>query len=211
MVPSLSSVLISISAIASYLKPSRVGSQEKRSWRIRRRSPDSKSLHAAGAPVPNRAWDVLMMNARTTGRELCRGSYRLRHEPPPFVLVCESAIASRYMPISAVTERPTTSFPTVAHFVSISKICNTRRFATDLSLSGPIHFRSIPPAMPPRSPARSRDGIAKSQQALEKEGHATEEVAMFLMRVLFTMFAEDVEPIAEGQFQGSSQALRREA
>jgi hypothetical protein len=43
--------------------------------------------------------------------------------------------------------------------------------------------------------------IAKVSQALEKSGYATEEVAMFLMRVLFTMFAEDVELLPKDSFK----------
>jgi hypothetical protein len=43
--------------------------------------------------------------------------------------------------------------------------------------------------------------IARVSQALEKSGHPTEEVAMFLMRMLFTMFAEDVELLPKDSFK----------
>ncbi|WP_197727545.1 class I SAM-dependent DNA methyltransferase [Rhizobium ruizarguesonis] len=38
-------------------------------------------------------------------------------------------------------------------------------------------------------------------KALEEKGHATEEVAMFLMRMLFTMFAEDVDLLPKDCFK----------
>ena len=43
--------------------------------------------------------------------------------------------------------------------------------------------------------------IAKVSQALEKSGYAAEDVAMFLMRMLFTMFAEDVQLLPKDCFK----------
>ena len=43
--------------------------------------------------------------------------------------------------------------------------------------------------------------IARVSRALEQDGHPTEEVAMFLMRVLFSMFAEDVGLLPPDSFK----------
>ena len=67
--------------------------------------------------------------------------------------------------------------------------------------SGPTRCRSTRRATPPRSPARSPSGLRAVSKALESSGHAPEEVAMFLMRCLFTMFAEDVELLPKDSLQ----------
>ena len=43
--------------------------------------------------------------------------------------------------------------------------------------------------------------LAAVSKALEKAGFGSEDVAMFLMRCLFTMFAEDVELLPKGKFR----------
>jgi hypothetical protein len=59
---------------------------------------------------------------------------------------------------------------------------------------------------PTRKAARATREIAKRlaavSKALEAKGHPAEEVALFLMRCLFTMFAEDVGLLPESSFSG---------
>ena len=64
---------------------------------------------------------------------------------------------------------------------------------------------------PSRRSARVTREIAKSlgllAQSLEKSGHSAETTATFLMRALFTMFAEDVELLPKESFIGLLQSL----
>jgi hypothetical protein len=76
----------------------------------------------------NRAWDVLMMNARTQAENYVR-LLPASHEPPPFVLVCDVGHCIESIRISAATGRPTTSSPTAAPSASIWKTCASRKFA----------------------------------------------------------------------------------
>jgi hypothetical protein len=50
--------------------------------------------------------------------------------------------------------------------------------------------------------------LAELGKSFEAQGHKSEDVARFLMRALFTMFAEDVELIPEKSFSGLLQKLR---
>ena len=50
--------------------------------------------------------------------------------------------------------------------------------------------------------------LAKLGKSFEGQGHAPEDVATFLMRCLFTMFAEDVELIPQGSVAAKLQDLR---
>lgn len=52
------------------------------------------------------------------------------------------------------------------------------------------------------------DRLAALGRSFEGQGHAPEDVARFLMRCLFTMFAEDVELIPTGSFSGLLHKLR---
>ena len=52
--------------------------------------------------------------------------------------------------------------------------------------------------------------LAELGKSFEGQGHASEAVARFLMRCLFTMFAEDVELIPKGAFAGLLKRLRGE-
>ena len=153
-----------------------------------------------GRRSANRAWDVLMLNARSQAENYVR-LLPASHEPPPFVLVCD-----------------------VGHCIEV--YANFRRTAKNLRpVSGPAPFRvyledlrdkdvrerlkaiwTAPLELDPSRHAAKvtreiATRIAKVSKALEEAGHATEEVAMFLMRVLFTMFAEDVELLPTDSFK----------
>ncbi|MFM2349570.1 MAG: hypothetical protein RIR04_536, partial [Pseudomonadota bacterium] len=50
--------------------------------------------------------------------------------------------------------------------------------------------------------------LAELGKSFEGQGHAAEDVAKFLMRCLFTMFAEDVDLIPQGSFTAKLKELR---
>lgn len=148
----------------------------------------------------NRSWDVLMMNARTQAENYVR-LLPPSHEPPPFVLVCDVGHCIEVYANFRRDGKAYDQFPDRRSF---------RIFLEDLRLK---EIRDLLVAIwtdplsldPSRHAAKvTRDiatRIAKVSQALEKAGHAPDEVAMFLMRVLFTMFAEDVELLPTDSFK----------
>ncbi|MDW5314397.1 class I SAM-dependent DNA methyltransferase [Rhizobium sp. PL01] len=178
-----------------------------------RLSGDKKLIDPADAPTlpgiaaaqrgrrgAGRAWDVLMMNARQQAENYVR-LLPASHEPPPFVLVCDVGHCIEVYANFRRDGKAYDQFPDRRSF---------RVYLEDLR-DPAVRDRLVaiwrePLALDPsRHAARvTREiagRIAKVSKALEEAGHATEEVAMFLMRVLFTMFAEDVELLPKESFK----------
>jgi hypothetical protein len=148
----------------------------------------------------NRAWDVLMMNARAQAENYVR-LLPASHEPPPFVLVCDVGHAIEVYANFRRDGKAYDQFPDRRSFrIYLEDLRHKdvrdrlKAIWTDpVSLDPSRHAAKVTREIATR--------IAKVSQALEKSGHATEEVAMFLMRMLFTMFAEDVERLPKDSFK----------
>ncbi|MCF3638567.1 class I SAM-dependent DNA methyltransferase [Rhizobium sp. TRM95111] len=148
----------------------------------------------------NRAWDVLMMNARAQAENYVR-LLPAAHEPPPFVLVCDVGHCIEVYANFRRDGKAYDQFPDRRSFRIYledlrEETVRARLIAiwTDpLSLDPSRHAARVTREIAAR--------IARVSQALEKSGHATEEVAMFLMRMLFTMFAEDVDLLPKDSFK----------
>ncbi|MDF1632076.1 DNA methyltransferase [Mycoplana sp. MJR14] len=148
----------------------------------------------------NRSWDVLMMNARTQAENYVR-LLPADHEPPPFVLVCDVGHCIEVYANFRRDGKAYDQFPDRRSFriyLEDLRDKNVRDrlvaiWSDPLSLDPSRHAAKVTREIATR--------IAKVSQALEKAGYPTEEVAMFLMRVLFTMFAEDVELLPKESFK----------
>jgi hypothetical protein len=148
----------------------------------------------------NRSWDVLMLNARAQAENYVR-LLPTSHEPPPFVLVCDVGHAIEVYANFRRDGKAYDQFPDRRSFRIYLEDLRDDKVRERLKAiwTDPVSLD------PSRHAAKvTRDiaaRIAKVSQALEKSGHATEEVAMFLMRMLFTMFAEDVELLPKDSFK----------
>jgi hypothetical protein len=148
----------------------------------------------------NRSWDVLMLNARAQAENYVR-LLPTSHEPPPFVLVCDVGHAIELYANFRRDGKAYDQFPDRRSFrIYLEDLRNAevrdrlKAIWTDpISLDPSRHAAKVTREIATR--------IASVSQALEKSGHATEEVAMFLMRMLFTMFAEDVELLPQDSFK----------
>ncbi len=148
----------------------------------------------------DRSWDVLMMNARAQAENYVR-LLPAAHEPPPFVLVCDVGHCIEVYANFRRDGKAYDQFPDRRSFRIYLEDLRQKEIRDRL-----IAIWSDPVSLDPSRHAAkvTREiaaRIAKVSQALEKAGHATEEVAMFLMRVLFTMFAEDVELLPKESFK----------
>ena len=112
-----------------------------------------------------------------------------------------SATASRSMPTSPARGRTTPSSPTARAFASTSKTCASRRSASGCSASGSTRMRSTRRATPRRSRATSPSASRQSRKRWRRRTIRQRTWRMFLMRCLFTMFAEDVELLPEEAFE----------
>ncbi len=148
----------------------------------------------------NRAWDVLMMNARAQAENYVR-LLPAAHEPPPFVLVCDVGHCIEIYANFRRDGKAYDQFPDRRSFriylEDLRDEAVRRRLKaiwTDpTSLDPSLHAAKVTRDIATR--------IAKVSQALEKSGYAAEDVAMFLMRMLFTMFAEDVQLLPKDCFK----------
>ncbi|MVA81315.1 class I SAM-dependent DNA methyltransferase [Agrobacterium vitis] len=148
----------------------------------------------------NRAWDVLMLNARTQAENYVR-LLPTSHEPPPFVLVCDVGHCIEIYANFRRDGKAYDQFPDRRSFRIYLEDLRDEEVRARL-----IAIWTDPLALDPSRHAAKvtreiASRIAKVSQALEQAGYATEEVAMFLMRVLFTMFAEDVELLPKDSFK----------
>ena len=148
----------------------------------------------------NRAWDVLMMNARQQAENYVR-LLPASHEPPPFVLVCDVGHAIEVYANFRRDGKAYDQFPDRRSFRIYLEDLRDEKIRERLITIWTDPLSLDPSRYAAKVTREIATRIAKVSQALEKQGHATEEVAMFLMRALFTMFAEDVELLPKDCFK----------
>ena len=147
-----------------------------------------------------RAWDVLMMNARRQAEDYVR-LLPANHEPPPFIIVCDVGHCFEVYANFRRDGKAYDQFPDRQSFrIFLEELRKPEVRARLITIwNDPL---SLDPA---RNSARVTREIAERlaavSRALEKAKHSPQEVAMFLMRALFTMFAEDVGLLPEKSFK----------
>ena len=155
-----------------------------------------------GAPPTRRparpAWDDAMVRARGQAEAYARA---LPDEYPPFLVTVAVGQATELWADFSRTGKNYSHFPDARRF----------RIALDDLRDDAVRDRlrlvwSDPDALDPaRTAARVTRQIADRLAALgrsfEAEGHPPDKVANFLMRCLFSMFAEDVRLIPEDSFR----------
>ena len=157
---------------------------------------DADEAAADGSAAPrgrrsaHRGWDVLMRNAREQAEQYAR-ALPPDHGWPPFILVCDVGHAIEVFADFSGQGKNYCQFPDRAGF---------RIYLDDLRQAAvQDRLRAIwtdPHSLDParRSAAVTRDiarRLASVSKLLEERGYRPEPVAHFLMRCLFTMFAED--------------------
>jgi hypothetical protein len=147
-----------------------------------------------------RGWDVMMKNARQQAE-----SYVFLldadHPAPPFIIVCDVGHCLELYADFTGTGRAYSHFPDRNGFRIYLE--DLRRDETRTLLK---RIWQEPHSLDPsKEAARVTRDIAKRlaqvSRALEERGCNAEDVAHFLMRCLFTMFAEDVELLPPDSFK----------
>lgn len=160
----------------------------------------AKESKARGARTAHRSWDVLMLNARRQAEGYAR-ALPVADGWPPFILVCDVGHVIEVYADFSGQGKNYSQFPDRQSF---------RVYLEDLRIPA-VRERLTAIWVDPMSldPARASarvtreiaERLAAVSKALERAKHPTDEVAMFLMRCLFTMFAEDVELLPSKSFQ----------
>lgn len=179
-------------------------SKQSRARRERSEFPNQKDLFPKdegqkARDKSSRAWDVLMNNARQQAENYAR-HLPPDHDLPPFIIVCDVGLCFELYADFTGKGRNYTQFPDRQNF---------RIYLDDLAkLEIQQLFRSIwedPHALDPtRRAIKATRAIAERLAAVSKRMEQrklpAEHVAAFLMRCIFTMFAEDVELLPKHTF-----------
>jgi SAM-dependent methyltransferase len=178
-------------------------SKQSRARRERSEFPNQKDLfpkeNDQQRGKSSRAWDVLMNNARQQAENYAR-HLPPAHDWPPFIIVCDVGLCFELFADFTGKGRNYTQFPDRQNF---------RIYLDDLAKPEIQQlFRSIwddPHALDPtRRAVKATRAIAERLAAVSKRMEQrklpAEHVAAFLMRCIFTMFAEDVELLPKDTF-----------
>ena len=152
-----------------------------------------------------RNWDILMSNARRQAE-----AYALMlpadHDWPPFIIVCDVGHAFEVFADFNGKGRDYTQFPDRQGFRIYLEDLRREEVRERLRLIW-TDPKSLDPTRKAAEATREvAVRLAEVSKSLEKRGFAIEQVASFLMRCLFTMFAEDVELLPRHSFAGLLEA-----
>ncbi len=153
-----------------------------------------------GRRSADRAWDVLMLNAKRQAEEYAR-ALPTSHGWPPFILICDVGHCIEVYADFSGQGKNYTQFPDRQTFrIYLEDLRNeeARQRLRKIWLDP----ASLDPAQASAKVTRDiAKRLAQVSLALEKKNYPAQDVAMFLMRCLFTMFAEDVGLLPEKSFK----------
>ncbi|MCA3739018.1 MAG: class I SAM-dependent DNA methyltransferase [Phenylobacterium sp.] len=153
-----------------------------------------------GPASTRRSWDVLMLNARRQAEDYAR-ALPDDHDWPPFLVTCDVGNCFEIYADFSGRGRNYSQFPDRTRFrVYLADLRSEDTRALLRAIWTDPH--SLDPAKRTEKVTREvAKSLAEVSKSLEKDGHDPEAVAMFLMRCLFTMFAEDAGLLPEHSFE----------
>jgi hypothetical protein len=159
----------------------------------------AKATKKGAATRGSALWDEAMLKAQGQAEQYARALPAIEGRPPLLIVVDVGHSIELYSEFTC-TGGTYVPFPDPrSHRLSIDRL-NDPEVRETLRLAW-IDPKALDPA---RRTARVTREIAEKlgrlAQSLEKSGHTAEAVATFLMRALFTMFAEDVELLPKDSF-----------
>jgi len=147
----------------------------------------------------DRAWDVLMLNARRQAEDYAK-ALPASHGWPPFLILCDVGHCFEFYADFTGQGKNYVQFPDrLGYRVYLDDLRDPAIRARLAAIWNEPHALD-----PSRHAARVTRAIAERLAAVSKaleRAYDPEEVALFLMRCLFTMFAEDVGLIRKDAFK----------
>jgi hypothetical protein len=146
-----------------------------------------------------RAWDVLMLNAKRQAEEYAR-ALPSSHGWPPFILVCDVGHCIEVYADFTGQGKNYTQFPDRQSFRIYLEDLRKPEVRDTLT-----RIWQEPQALDPTKTAAKvtreiAERLAAVSKAMEAKKYPAEQVAQFLMRCLFTMFASSVKLLPENAF-----------
>lgn len=159
---------------------------------------DHGKLKAGTAKRGTRGWDVAMLNARAQAEDYAKALPK-EHGWPPFIVIVDVGHCIELYADFSRQGKNYAQFPDAKSFRIMLEDLGDEEIRARLKLvwTAPL---DLDPTR--RSAEVTRDiaeRLAKIAKSLEAK-HPPETVALFLMRCLFTMFAEDVELLPKDSF-----------
>lgn len=170
--------------------------------------PDGPTQQRQGHGVRgSRRWDDTMLRARNQADGYARAVAREDGWPPFLAIVDVGHVIELYADFSGQGQGYT-QFPDGNRYrISLDDLRKEEVFTRLQAVW--LHPHSLDPAKVSAQVTRKVAGhLAELGKSFEAQGHKSEDVARFLMRALFTMFAEDVELIPDKSFSELLQKLR---
>jgi len=167
---------------------------------------DSPDRGRAGA---RRAWDVLMLNAKRQAEEYAR-ALPPSHGWPPFILVCDVGHCIEVYADFTGQGKNYTQFPDRQSFRIYLEDLRKAEVRDRLKAIW-LEPQSLDPTRKAAKATRDiAERLAQVSKALEAKQYPPEQVAHFLMRCLFTMFAASVKLLPEESFRDLLDDCRRD-
>jgi len=155
---------------------------------------------ARGRRGADRSWDALMFDAKAQAVNYAR-CLPPAHGWPPFVLVCDVGHAIEVFADFTGQGKNYAQFPDRQGFRIYLEDLRKDEIRARLKAIWTDPQSLDPSKASARVTREIAERLAAVSKAAERHGWPTEEVAMFLMRCLFTMFAEDVELLPKDSFR----------
>jgi hypothetical protein len=157
-----------------------------------------KADEAASTAATEGKWDVLMRNARKQAEDYV---FRLpaEHPAPPFIVVCDVGYVFEVYADFSGSGRAYTHFPDRKGFRIRLEDLRDEAVVARLKAIWTDPQSLDPTRESARVTREIAERLAEVSRRLERN-HPPEEVAHFLMRCIFTMFAEDVDLLPKGRF-----------
>ena len=153
------------------------------------------------------AWDEAMLKARSQAEQYARALPASEGRPPLLIVVDVGHSIELYSEFSR-TGGTYIPFPDPRnHRIFLSQLEDPAvRETLRLAWADPLALD--PSSRSARVTREIAQSLGRLAASLEKSGHSAESVAAFLMRSLFTMFAEDVELLPKDSFSTLLKTLR---
>ena len=171
-------------------------------------APDGPLAPARGRRSADRAWDVLMLNAKHQAEDYAR-ALPASHGWPPFILVCDVGHCIEVYADFTGQGKNYTQYPDRQSFRIYLEDLREPDVRERLQKiwDAPL---TLDPALASAKVTRDiAKRLAQVSLALEKKKYPAEDVAMFLMRCLFTMFAESVGLLPKSSFKDMLEACEQ--
>jgi SAM-dependent methyltransferase len=159
--------------------------------------PESEPRGGRGA---TRAWDVLMLNARRQAEDYAK-ALPTSDGWPPFLLICDVGHCIEVFADFSGQGKNYNHFPDRNSYRIYLEDLRTAETQDRLRLIWNDPQKLDPAKRSARVTREIAERLAEVSKALEKRDFPAEDVALFLMRCLFTMFAEDVELLPKASFK----------